>query len=247
RRGGTVIHRCQTTSMKLAGSPGTRHTRVRRPRPSRRLHTLAWGLVTVEAVGNLAILLASLAARITTPAGKSIAAPQPVAMPGVTNFLAVADGLWRGGAPSSEGYRALAAAGVGTIVDLRAEDGPRPPRGSGLDHVALPIRDGRSPTSAQVERFLALVRTAPRTVFVHCGAGVGRTGTMTAAYLIIEGGRPAPAVLWETLAVGPPTLEQAAFVLGLGKDAITPPSRAVIALSRMLDAPRRLWAWISRA
>src|SRR4051812_43909568 len=41
---------------------------------------------------------------------------------GVPNFHSVNDQIFRGGQPSNEGLRSLAAAGVKTIVDLREED-----------------------------------------------------------------------------------------------------------------------------
>ena len=45
-----------------------------------------------------------------------------VAIPGVGHLAVVDAKVWRGAAPSSiEAYQALAAAGVTTIVDLRAE------------------------------------------------------------------------------------------------------------------------------
>lgn len=96
--------------------------------------------------------------------------------------------LWRGAAPSRDGYRALARLGFTTVVDLRAEDLTAAqltePRRAGLDVTRLPIRDGQTPTPAQVRRFLDVVASAAGPVFVPNGAGVGRTGTMAAAYLV---------------------------------------------------------------
>ena len=111
--------------------------------------------------------------------------------------------------------------------------------------VRIPIRDGQIPTPDEVGRFLAAVGSTDGQVFVHCGAGVGRTGS---------DGRPPtwspwasrPAALSRNLAVGPPSLEQIAFVAGIDAgEASTEHSRALVALSRLLDAPRRLWARLS--
>ena len=70
----------------------------------------------------------------------------------IKNFAEVDERLWRGGAPTEEGYRALADQGVTTVVDLRAEEGidPRDELRSelGITRVHLPLRDGQSPTLA---------------------------------------------------------------------------------------------------
>ncbi|WP_181387587.1 protein-tyrosine phosphatase family protein [Streptomyces sp. Act143] len=81
--------------------------------------------------------------------------------------------------------------GITTVVDLRAEDLSAAqlaePGRAGLDVVRLPARDGQTPTPGQVRTFLDTVARASGPVFVRCGAGVGRTGTMAAAYLVQTG------------------------------------------------------------
>jgi protein-tyrosine phosphatase len=80
-------------------------------------------------------------------------------------------------------------------------------------------------------------------VFVHCGAGVGRSGSMAAAYLISTGQADGWAALRTNLGVGPPSLEQIWYVLELNKgekDTHQPPV-LISAISRTLDAPRRIW------
>ena len=151
--------------------------------------------------------------------------------------------MWRGAAPSAKGYRALASHGVKTVIDLRAEEGIPDERPAldllGIDLVRIPIRDGQAPTSGQVSSFLDAVGASSGRVFVNCGAGVGRTGTMAAAYLFESGASPTEALL-RNLAVGPPSLEQLFFVGGLGDGSFSAPPAPVTALSRFLDAPRRL-------
>src|SRR5215213_10938681 len=75
------------------------------------------GVVAFLVLGNVAILAASFWAQETT----SVSKPQHV--DGVENLRAVDDRLWRGAAPTTEGYRNLSLAGITTVVDLRAEDG----------------------------------------------------------------------------------------------------------------------------
>ena len=215
---------------------------------TRRIGAICMKLVAGTAAflvfGNLAILAASWWAQgAVTPAGASV---DEVA--GISNFTAVDTHLWRGGAPSAEGYRNLAAAGVTTVVDLRAEDGldadVRIVEELGMRLVRIPIRDGQAPSMDKVEEFLAATEESGGTVFVHCGAGVGRTGTMVGAYLVEQADVGRGNAVRRNLAVGPPSLEQLAFVAGLERGDIDKPNSLLTAVSRVLDAPRRLWVRI---
>ncbi len=195
----------------------------------------------VVIVGNVAILAISAYAQWRW-------APQsvPVHVDGVSKLSMVDDAVWRGAAPGLAGYESLAAAGVGTVVDLRAESDASlldpAVRGLGLDIVRLPIRDGQTPTADQVARFADIVRDAPGIVFVHCGAGVGRTGAMAAAYLVASGQASGRDAMLLNLAVGPPSLEQLVFARGLEGSDLDRPHAVVAAFSRFLDAPRRMWS-----
>ncbi|MGH9223829.1 MAG: fused DSP-PTPase phosphatase/NAD kinase-like protein [Acidimicrobiales bacterium] len=198
------------------------------------------GAVAFLVVGNLAILGASALARGTTPTTRVDS------VTGIDHLEKVDAKLWRGGAPSDEGYQALAAAGATTVIDLRAEDGLRADGDTvtslGMTYVMLPIRDGQTPSPEQVRAFLDAVEAAPGRVFVHCGAGVGRTGTMAGAYLVASGGLNGRGAVRRNLAVGPPSLEQIAFVAGLAPGDLARPNVTLRAVSRVLDAPRRIWA-----
>lgn len=61
---------------------------------------------------------------------------------------------------------------------------------AGFHFLSLPIQDGGAPTLAQAETFVDFVKEQDRArqpVAVHCGLGLGRTGTMLATYLISQG------------------------------------------------------------
>lgn len=169
----------------------------------------------------------------------------PTSIDGLGKLRAVDERVWRGNAPDEEAYVELAAAGVTDVVDLRAERDLDVPDELldelGVTRHHLPIRDGQTPEDADVARFLDIVDRAPGLVYLHCGAGVGRTGAMTAAYLVQTGQAGPRAALSRNLAVGPPSIEQIWYAAGFDTDDGEPPA-AVKWASRFLDGPRRLWS-----
>jgi protein-tyrosine phosphatase len=201
------------------------------------MRNLLVGLLVFLILGNTAIFFA-----FKVFSGTDAARPLP-AIPSIENLHSVDAKVWRGSAPEREGYAELASRGVTTIVDLRAEDlkvDKAYIESLGMELVRIPMRDGQAPSDDQVKAFLATVDSAEGTVYLHCGAGVGRTGTMAAAYLVNSGQASAFEAVQRNLAVGPPSLEQIAFAAGLSKGEEAGSESLITAMSRVLDAPRRI-------
>jgi protein-tyrosine phosphatase len=132
---------------------------------------------------------------------------------------------------------------VKVIVDLRAEDLEVDRAGIealGMKLVRIPMRDGQAPTDEQVQKFLTVMKNADGRVYVHCGAGVGRTGTMAASYLVLTGKASGAEAVQRNLAIGPPSLEQIAFAASLDEGEEAGGFSPLTVVSRVLDAPRRL-------
>jgi atypical dual specificity phosphatase len=79
----------------------------------------------------------------------------------------------------------------------------------GAESLHLPVRNSDPPSQAQLERGVGAIREAlatGRRVAVHCGAGLGRTGTLLAAYLVSEG-YPAEEAITRIREVRPGSVE----------------------------------------
>lgn len=138
---------------------------------------------------------------VTVPAGVLLIAAaqghkpaERLDVPGVPNLGRVHARLLRGGQPTAEGFRALAAHGVTLVINLRGGEERSEAERSfvtslGMAYVAIPLSGWRTPRPGEVEQLLRLLRDEREgAVFVHCRRGAERTGVMIAAYRISEQG-----------------------------------------------------------
>jgi atypical dual specificity phosphatase len=92
----------------------------------------------------------------------------------------------------------LRAAGVGLLVNLYER--PDPPAlllELQAETLHLPVHGSEAPTEEQLVRGISAIDEALERgirVAVHCGAGLGRTGTLLAAYLVSHGCAPDEAI-----------------------------------------------------
>jgi len=121
------------------------------------------------------------------------------------NFSFVMDGVLAGSARPGA-YGDLTAdldearrCGISAVVSL-TERGLPPPylAQAGLAYLHEPVEDFHPPGMDQVARVVKFIEAQAGggggAVLVHCAAGIGRTGTMLAAFLVARGMEPAEAI-----------------------------------------------------
>jgi tyrosine-protein phosphatase SIW14 len=118
----------------------------------------------------------------------SFAQTAPQAFPNVSikNFGQMDERLYRGAQPLPGDYQALKDLGITTVVDLRNDPTDYEKtevEKLGMKYVNIPMSGWKTPKDRDVEQFLQLMNDeATGTVYVHCKAGIHRTGVAGAVY-----------------------------------------------------------------
>jgi protein-tyrosine phosphatase len=94
----------------------------------------------------------------------------------------VVPGIWLGGYLG----RHAPPAAVDLVIDVASEL-PRAPGTRGLDYLALPCLNRRTPSTAQTRRVVDRAAAHRGAVLVYCGAGKGRSAAVVVAVLMARG------------------------------------------------------------
>jgi protein tyrosine/serine phosphatase len=135
-------------------------------------------------------------------------APEPAPEGVVPRFSIVAEGLYRGGQPTTSGFQFLKEKGVKTIINLRAEDNTESQivQTLGMNYVQIPVDEVRPWTQlsrASIAKYFELVNNpANYPIFFHCKRGADRTGAFAALYRIAVQGWDARKAYGEARDIG---------------------------------------------
>jgi protein-tyrosine phosphatase len=131
------------------------------------------------------------------------------------------DHLTRGSRLSDDGIAQLHASGYKSVVNLCMENDDDTPRAAalGMNSLHIPILDNTAPTEGQVKQFLDYVTNpANQPAYVHCEAGQGRTGVMSACYRMAVDGWSPDAAIAEAKQMGMKLPDQLQFLQQFGQD-----------------------------
>ena len=98
--------------------------------------------------------------------------------------------IYRGASPGPDDIIKLKEKGIRSIVNLQAENSEAKDfvEELGMKFFHIPVIDQRAPTIEQIEEFIEIAGNEENLpLYVHCFAGLERTGTMIACYRIYNG------------------------------------------------------------
>lgn len=104
----------------------------------------------------------------------------------IKNFGQMDERFYRGAQPDPDDFQALKDLGIKTVIDLRndPQDFEKPAvEELGMRYVNIPMSGWKYPKDHQIKKFLELMEDPDTGVFfVHCKAGIHRTGVIGAVY-----------------------------------------------------------------
>jgi atypical dual specificity phosphatase len=125
------------------------------------------------------------------------------------NFSFVVPGKLAGmSRPDHDASELLRQAGITGILTLTENPLPDAVR-EGFEYLHLGIADFTAPTLNQISHAVEFINFVKGPVAAHCFAGIGRTGTILAAYLVSEG-TPSNEAVGKVRRLRPHSLETAA-------------------------------------
>ncbi len=135
----------------------------------------------------------------------------------IPNFIELADGVYRGGQADQDGVSILQDHNLRSRIDLRGSDDDnqwfQPTWDNNISHFNIDVEDYKTPTFDQVEDFIRIMDDpANRPLYIHCRAGIGRTGTMVACWRISQGMGAEEAIKRESLNTYEGSLVQQDFI-----------------------------------
>jgi tyrosine-protein phosphatase SIW14 len=104
----------------------------------------------------------------------------------IKNFGQMDERFYRGGQPEMSDYQSFQDLGITTVIDLRND--PTDYEKSavealGMTYVNIPMSGWKTPKDEDLEKFMSIVNNAETGKFyVHCKAGMHRTGVTGAVY-----------------------------------------------------------------
>lgn len=132
------------------------------------------------------LLAASVFVFCFSIAGFAQTAPQAFPNVKIKNFGQMDERYYRGAQPLPEDYQSLKDLGVTTVIDLRNDPTDYEKtavEALGMKYVNLPMSGWKKPKEEAIEKFLDLINDpANGKVYVHCKAGIHRTGMTGAVY-----------------------------------------------------------------